>query len=182
MLFDFDEAARMKAAAVHAERQRLKLPRNLRDGHLLCYSSLWDVKQASGGFSSTSTKHIRRGDFQLKCGTSPNCLPGPEQYAPKVQGLLDQSPPGTVVIVTTDETEDLKFLASIDLLGWHRIDHLKLGTAARLMEKFGEAYQWADAGDDFVGTEGSQVSYVSGERVIGWHGGTFELVGLVYNS
>lgn len=174
------------------------------------------------------TVHLRRGDFQVslvmlrttflssrshvqhKCGSTPKCLPGPNEYGPKVQVMLDRSPPGTVVLVTTDEQKDVDFLASIDALGWYRIDHAKLGTEEVLKAQFGKAYKWADAavdqailslGDHFVGTEGSQVSafqlaprwrsrsrsvgqvsFVSGERVTAWHDGTFDLVGLVYNS
>lgn len=80
--------------------------------------------------------------------------------------MLSRAGPGAKVIVTTDETEDLDFLKSIDEVGWYRIDHAKLGTEKVLQERFGAAAKWADSaidqailslGDHFVGTDGSQV-------------------------
>lgn len=91
----------------------------------------------------------------------------PSHYAPHVSMMLDRSPLGTVVVVTTDESADHAFLRAIDELGWFRIDHKKLGTEAVLQLQFGDAHRWADAavdqailalGDHFVGTDGSQVS------------------------
>jgi hypothetical protein len=94
-------------------------------------------------------------------------------------------PLNTKVLVTSDETTDEAFLSGIDALGWLRVNHLALGTAARLEELFGDSARWADGavdqallslGSAFVGTEGSQVSQISELRVASWNAGRTTLV------
>lgn len=76
------------------------------------------------------------------------------------------STPAPRVLVTTDETTDLDFLASVEAFGWTIVNHALLGTEEKLRKEFGEAWKWADAavdqailslGSHFVGTRGSQV-------------------------
>lgn len=119
------------------------------------------------------------------CSRKTDCTPTLDAYAPKVNEMLKGMPKGTNVLVTSDETADLEFLAGVDALGWHRIDHLKLGTAQRLREVFGDSDRWADSavdqallslGSRFVGTEGSQVSEISALRVQSWNGGETVMV------
>lgn len=91
----------------------------------------------------------------------------------------------SAVIVTTDEQDDQEFLASIDNLGWYRVDHRRLGTGIQLRSEYGDAAAWADAAVDqailsmgiaFVGTSGSQVSIISELRVATWNGGETRMV------
>jgi hypothetical protein len=119
------------------------------------------------------------------CAKGQNCTPPIDDYLQKVSPLLLLSPPNTRVLVTTDEQTDLDFLASIDALGWYRIDHALLGTQAKLEAAFGEAWRWADSATDqailslgrhFVGTRGSQVSQLSELRVQTWNGGQSAIV------
>jgi hypothetical protein len=119
------------------------------------------------------------------CAAGKDCVPGIDAYAPAVERMLALSPPGTRVLCTTDETEDLDYLAGFERLGWTRVDHLKLGTEAVLREQFGVYSRWADGavdqailslGSNFVGTEGSQVSLVSAMRVRSWNDGRTEMV------
>mgnify|MGYP001574435405 CR=1 FL=1 len=58
MLFDFNEAERLKMDAAYAKEKGISLPRNLLDGRFLCYTSVWDIKQASGGFSTDKTNSL----------------------------------------------------------------------------------------------------------------------------
>ncbi|GAA5870793.1 hypothetical protein JCM1840_006806 [Sporobolomyces johnsonii] len=131
------------------------------------------------------TVHLRRGDFKEWCSTGHNCTPTLDAYAEKLEPLLALSPPGTSVLVTTDEQDDNIFLSSIDKLGWYRVDHRALGTFATLEAKYGEDARWVDAavdqailslGSHFVGTSGSQVSLVTELRVAVWNGGETRLV------
>ncbi len=113
-------------------------------------------------------------------------MPSLSEYEPPVNEWLRDSPAGTKVLVTTNEADDLDFLDLIASKGWYRVNHLKLGTARKLERQFGEKRAlWADAvidqailsmGRDFVGTEGSQVSWVSELRVNTWRGGRSVLV------
>ncbi|GAA5955416.1 hypothetical protein JCM21900_005368 [Sporobolomyces salmonicolor] len=131
------------------------------------------------------TVHLRRGDFKEWCSTGHNCTPTLDAYVEKLEPLLALSPPGTPVLVTTDEQDDNIFLSSIDKLGWYRVDHPALGTFATLEAKYGEDARWVDAavdqailslGSHFVGTSGSQVSLVTELRVAAWNGGETGLV------
>jgi len=123
---------------------------------------------------------------QTWCPKGDGCVPSLAEYEPPVKRWLRDSPAGTKVLVTTNEADDTDFLDLIDRKGWYRVDHVKLGTAAKLASQFGEKRAlWADAvvdqailsmGRDFVGTEGSQVSWVSELRVSTWRGGRSVLV------
>ncbi|GAA6051373.1 hypothetical protein JCM3770_004508 [Rhodotorula araucariae] len=131
------------------------------------------------------TIHLRRGDFKTWCASGANCTPAVDRYSEKLEPLLDLSPPGAKVLVTTDEQDDVEFLSSIDSLGWYRVDHRALGTMQILEERYGDAARWADAvvdqailslGAHFVGTSGSQVSLLTELRVAAWNGGETRLV------
>lgn len=147
------------------------------------------------------TVHVRRGDFSQSCPSAmasadadmvldpvpveewcdagSNCVAStPDAYVPEVERLRASMPRNTVVLVTTDETEDLEFLAGFKRLGWYRIDHDALGTRAILKQRFGVYDRWADGAVDqailslgaaFVGTQGSQVSLVTELRVRSWN-------------
>ncbi|ORY63678.1 hypothetical protein BCR35DRAFT_334785 [Leucosporidium creatinivorum] len=140
------------------------------------------------------TVHLRRGDFLSWCPQQQNCTPPASDYAAAVKPLLSlfnssiipfSSSPRPRVLVTTDETTDMDFLASIDQLGWDRINHTRLGTERKLREAYGEAWRWADSavdqailslGQHFVGTRGSQVTQLSQLRVESWNGGQTAVV------
>ncbi|GAA5903775.1 hypothetical protein JCM6882_003415 [Rhodosporidiobolus microsporus] len=131
------------------------------------------------------TIHLRRGDFKTWCSSGSNCTPALDAYNEKLAPLLAISPPGTRVLVTTDEQNDRDFLRRIDARGWYRVDHRKLGTFGLLESRYGDAARWADAvvdqailslGSHFVGTAGSQVSLVTELRVAAWNGGETRLV------
>jgi hypothetical protein len=143
---------------------------------------------------------------QSWCSSGENCTPAIDRYVELVDPLVTESPPDTrgasrplslplcatltglrypAVLVTTDEQDDVEFLANIDSLGWFRIDHRALNTTAVLEDKYGDAARWADAAVDqailslgmhFVGTSGSQVSLLSELRVAAWNGGKTRLV------
>ncbi|GAA5997767.1 O-fucosyltransferase family protein [Rhodotorula paludigena] len=131
------------------------------------------------------TIHLRRGDFKSWCSAGENCTPQMDRYVEQLDPLLALSPPGTKVLVTTDEQDDRDFLRQIDALGWYRVDHRALGTQRTLEKKYGDAWRWADAavdqailslGQHFVGTSGSQVSLLTELRVAAWNGGETRLV------
>ncbi|KAG0666890.1 hypothetical protein C6P46_003600 [Rhodotorula mucilaginosa] len=131
------------------------------------------------------TVHLRRGDFKSWCPAGQRCVPTVERYSEQVDKFLSDSPSDTRVLVTTDEQDDADFLASVDDLGWFRIDHRHLGTADVLRAEYGETWRWADAAVDqailslgmaFVGTADSQVSVISELRVATWNGGRTHLV------
>lgn len=154
--------------------------------------AIWDVALACAHRTLNRKKlpplltvHIRRGDFLDLCAAKTDCTPTLDAYIPKVNALLQELPRHTQVLVTSDETTDLAFLSGIDALGWHRVDHAALGTAARLEEVFGASSRWADSavdqallslGSSFVGTEGSQVSEISALRVRSWNEGATVMV------
>lgn len=77
-------------------------------------------------------------------------MPTLNVYGVAVEDLLADLPKETLVLVTTDETEDLEFLHQIDQLGWYRIDHAALGTADKLRSEFDNKWRWADAAVDQV--------------------------------
>lgn len=58
VLFDMAESDRLKRARAHARKEHMELPPNMNDGSLLCYTSLWEVAQASGGFSTGATNPL----------------------------------------------------------------------------------------------------------------------------
>ncbi|GAA5825612.1 hypothetical protein JCM11251_000309 [Rhodosporidiobolus azoricus] len=131
------------------------------------------------------TIHLRRGDFKTWCNSGSDCTPPLDAYTEKLKPLLALSPPGTRVLVTTDEQDDRTFLRDIDARGWSRVDHRRLGTFSLLESRYGDAARWADAvvdqailslGSHFVGTSGSQVSLVTELRVAAWNGGETALV------
>jgi hypothetical protein len=110
---------------------------------------------------------------QSWCPQQQNCTPPITDYLAAVTPFLSlfnstsRSSPSPRVLVTTDETTDMEFLASIDALGWDRVNHTRLGTEEKLKAEYGEAWRWADSavdqailslGQHFVGTRGSQVS------------------------
>lgn len=115
--------------------------------------------------------------LQSWCPDQQKCTPPVEAYRSAVAPFLRlfnasivpflSSSPKPRVLVTTDETTDMDFLASIDALGWDRVNHTRLGTEEKLRAEYGEAWRWADSavdqailslGQHFVGTRGSQVS------------------------
>ncbi|GAA5935583.1 hypothetical protein JCM10213_003624 [Rhodosporidiobolus nylandii] len=131
------------------------------------------------------TVHLRRGDFKSWCDAGSGCTPTLDAYSEKLAPLLAASPPGTRVLVTTDEQDDRDFLAGIDALGWYRVNHRMLGTPALLEAQYGDAARWVDAavdqailslGSAFLGSSGSQVSLVTELRVAAWNGGETALV------
>lgn len=86
VLWDFDEATRLKETKEYAEREKRKLPANMEDSRLLCYSNLWDLShagaQATGWTWSQDFAGLQRGSGEMTellapnaRGTHPGALP-----------------------------------------------------------------------------------------------------------
>ncbi|KAI8363268.1 hypothetical protein B0O80DRAFT_482397 [Mortierella sp. GBAus27b] len=121
--------------------------------------------------------HLRRGDIGTKCGEADmeKCLIPFTVYTEGVarartaaasRGLIARLP-----VVTTD-SQDEKDFEEIKALGWHRLDHDKLGTRD-LWGSFGPAM--VDAAilahaDGFVASTRSTMSRVAAARQKSWFG------------
>lgn len=76
VLWDFDEATRLKETKEYAEREKRKLPANMEDSRLLCYSNLWDLShagaQATGWTWSEDFAGLQRESGEMTELLAPN--------------------------------------------------------------------------------------------------------------
>ncbi|KAI8344968.1 hypothetical protein B0O80DRAFT_504829, partial [Mortierella sp. GBAus27b] len=142
-----------------------------------------DTEKGAGKIAAPKTRipyiavHLRRGDIGTKCGEADmeKCLIPFTVYTEGVarartaasRGLIARLP----VVVTTD-SQDEKDFEEIKALGWHRLDHDKLGTRD-LWGSFGPAM--VDAAilahaDGFVASTRSTMSRVAAARQKSWFG------------